>query len=140
MIVADTATALDHVKLPMRFDRDRAVTTAVLPASSATGNRCVTVIRLRHAALVESPVMIDRRLPLDGCAFTDAYGAPGPRIAEWLRSERYLYARRLAIEQPKEEAGPRKYAWDDGDVFGRSCRGGDDSACIAGAMALVSRV
>jgi hypothetical protein len=134
MIVTDTSTTIDRVKLPAIYDRDRALTTVILPASGASGDRCVTVIRLRHQGLSAPPVMMQNRLPLDGCAFTDAFGNPGPQIAAWLGRDRYLHARRLAFEEPKDEANVKRYAWDDGDVGERACRAGDDHACVAGLL------
>ena len=139
LVLTDTFTAIDHVKLPANYDRDRSVTTAVLPATSATGGRCVTVIRLRHRALDQPPALQEDRLPLDGCAFTDAFGTPGANVAEWLRKERYLYARRLAFERPKAELNIKRWPSDEGDIPGRACRGGDDRSCLAEAMLRESR-
>lgn len=134
LVITDTATAIGRVPLPQQFDRDRAVTTAVIPASSATAGRCVTVIRLRHRGLTGPPAISDDRLPLDGCAFTDAFGKPGPKIAEWLADQRYLFARRLSFAPSIDEKKFMRYAWDEGDVAVRACRGGDDSSCVAQAM------
>ncbi len=140
MVVTDTATKLDGVTLPSLYDRDRSMNTVVLPATPANGNHCVTVIRLRHRALAvpQSPLSTDR-LPLDGCAFTDAFGAPGPKIAEWLRAARYSYARRLSLEEPKP-ADKRFYArYDLGDITSMQCRGGDDAACVEAAQGTGAR-
>ena len=140
MVVTDTATKLDGVTLPSLYDRDRTMNTVVLPATPANGNHCVTVIRLLHRALaVPQSLLSTDRLPLDGCAFTDAFGAPGPKIAEWLRVERYSYARRLSLEEPKP-ADKRFYApYDLGDITSMQCRGGDDAACVEAAQGTGAR-
>jgi hypothetical protein len=130
LVITDTATTLRGAKLPQRFDRDRQVTTAVLPPSSATGGRCVTVVRLRHTALVLPPTLVTGRLPMDGCAFEDAFGAPGPWMTGWLARERFRFARRLALVQPAVERDAPRYQWDQGGIASMQCRGGSDSACI----------
>jgi hypothetical protein len=134
LVITDTATTIGNVPLPQRFDRERPVTTAVLAASAATGGRCVTIIRLRHRGLTIAPALTDDRLPLDGCAFTDAFGRPGPKIAEWVRNMRYMFARRLSFAPSTEKNKLVRYSWDEGDVPGRACRGGNDSSCVATAM------
>jgi hypothetical protein len=102
----------------------------VLPATAANGNHCVTIVRLRHRALSGEVSLPSDRLPLDGCAFTDAFGAPGPKIAEWLRAERYAYARRLSVAQPELPSKRVRYPYDQGSIQSMQCRGGDDAACI----------
>jgi hypothetical protein len=134
LVITDTATSIEGVPLDQRFDRDRAVTTAVLPASRATGDRCVTIIRLRRRVLTLPPTVADDHLPLDGCAFTDAFGTPGPKIAAWLKDQRYEFARRGAFEPLRDEKPFVRYPFDDGDLAIRSCRGGIDSLCVLEAM------
>ena len=131
MVITDTFTTIDRVKMPVNYNRDRPLTTAVFAGSGAIAGRCVTVIRLRHQGLNATSLDLRDRPPLDGCAFTDAFGTPGPKIAEWLARDRYVHARRLVFEQPKDEQNVKRYAWDDGDVAGRACRAGDDQACLA---------
>lgn len=133
LVITDTATTLGGVKLPTRFDGDRLVTTAVLPPSRETGDRCVTVIRLRHTALVTPPTLSAGRLPMDGCAFVDAFGAPGAWIAQWLANERFGFARRLALVQPAAERDVPRYLWEQGGIASMQCRGGNDSMCVAAA-------
>jgi hypothetical protein len=134
MVVSDTATMLGGVKMPSLFDRDRALITAVLPATRQNGNHCVTVIRLRHRALTQTPAELSTdRLALDGCAFTDAFGAPGPQIGDWLKATRYTFARRLSYAA-NDSLMKRRWNWfDEGDEQSRRCRGGIDSACVASA-------
>jgi hypothetical protein len=136
MVVTDTATRLDGVLLPSLYDRDRPVTSVVLPATAANGDHCVTVVRLRHQSLTGHTSLLPAdRLPLDGCAFTDAFGAPGPKIAEWLRESRYSHARRLSFEQPKADENRRFYSpYDEGGIVSMQCRGGDDAACVEAAV------
>lgn len=135
MVVSDTATTLAGVKMPPDFSGDRSLVTAVLPATTENGNHCVTVIRLRHRAFSQPPSQLnDERLALDGCAFTDAFGAPGPQIAEWLKSSRYMFARRLSYAA-NDSLIKRRWNWfDEGDDQSRRCRGGIDSACVANAV------
>ena len=133
LVITDTATRLRGVKLPQRFDRDRQVTTAVLPPTPETGGRCVTVMRLRHSALVAPPTLVSGRLPLDGCAFEDAFGAPGKWMSQWLASQKFEHARRLALVQPAVERDVQRYSWDQGGIASMQCRSGNDSMCVATA-------
>jgi hypothetical protein len=134
MVVTDTATKIGGVELIRSYYGDNRPNTVVLPATSANGNHCVTIVRLRHRALSGEVSLSPDRLPLDGCAFTDAFGAPGPKIAEWLRAARYSYARRLSLEEPKP-ADKRFYApYDLGDITSMQCRGGDDVVCVEAAQ------
>lgn len=133
LVITDTATALRGVKLPPRFDRERPVTTSILPPSRETGGRCVTVVRLRHTALAAPPTIQGGRLPMDGCAFQDAFGPPGAWIAAWLASERFEFARRLALAQPAVEHDVQQYLWDQGGIASMQCRGGNDSMCVVAA-------
>jgi hypothetical protein len=132
MVVSDTATMLGGVKLPPLFDRDRALFTSVLPATPQNGDHCVAVIRLRHHAMVRAPGELSAdRLALDGCAFTDAFGAPGPKIADWLKASRYTFARRLSYSANDSVIKRGGYWFDEGDEQSKRCRGGIDSACVA---------
>jgi hypothetical protein len=140
LVFTDTATRLDGVPLPSLWDRDSPVMTVVLPATSANGNHCVTVIRLRHGALTNLHThLTSDRLPLDGCAFTDAFGAPGPKIAGWLTTSRYSRARRLSFEEPRP-INKNAYAWSEArDFSSMKCRSGDDSACVGAALGAATR-
>lgn len=129
MVVADTATAVEGV--PLRTFRPDRPTFSILPATGANGDHCVTVIRLGHGALAGRADFSRYHLPLDGCAFTDAFGAPGPRIAEWLRSTRYQFARRLALSTGVPEKYLQYWMYDQGGINSMKCRGGADSACLA---------
>ncbi len=135
MVVSDTATRMAGVQLPQLYDRERSLTTVVLPPSPANGNHCVTVVRLRHRVFVPPADWDTHRPPLDGCAFTDAFGAPGAPIGDWLTSARYSYARRLSYAAPDTNL-KRSYHWfDEGDDQSKRCRGGIDSACVAAVRA-----
>jgi hypothetical protein len=134
MVVTDTATKIGGVELIRSYYGDNRPNTVVLPATTANGNHCVTIVRLRHRALSGEVSLAPDRLPLDGCAFTDAFGAPGPKIAEWLRSERYSYARRLSLAQPEIASKRVRWFGDQGNIQSMQCRGGDDVACIDAAQ------
>jgi hypothetical protein len=134
MVVTDTATKIGGVELIRSYYGDNQLRTVVLPATPANGNHCVTIVRLRHRALAGNISLSPDRLPLDGCAFTDAFGAPGPKIAEWLRAERYSYARRLSLAQPEIPSKRVRWAGDQGSIQSMQCRGGDDVACIDAAQ------
>ena len=135
LVRSDTGTTLGGNKLPAFYDRDRSLTTVVLPPTAANGNHCVTVVRLRHHAFTDMPAAFSTaRLPLDGCAFTDAFGAPGPQIANWLQRSHFTFARRLSYS-PSDTALKKAWAWyDNGDDQSKRCRGGIDSACVASAV------
>jgi hypothetical protein len=135
LVVSDTTTTIAGTKLPTFFDRDRPLTTAVLPPTPENANHCVTVIRLRHYVFAQPPSQWSTdRLLLDGCAFTDAFGAPGPQISAFLQNSRYKFARRLSYA-PGDTARRQPWYWyDNGDDQSRRCRGGIDSACVAMAM------
>ena len=78
---------------------------------------------------------MERRGLLDGCAFYDAFGTPGPQIAAWLTSERFEFARSLSFAPPDSAAtaaerwGYDNYFWTD-ERYAR-CGGGDLESCSA---------
>lgn len=134
LVFTDTAASVDGTRLPWGFNSGLSVATKVLPVNAATGDRCVAVVRLGRLALApESTIPADRQL-LDGCAFYDAFGTPGPRIATWLQAEHAAFARALSFA-PIDTVPPGPQGWSDYDYFlgdqaGR-CAGGDQTACIS---------
>lgn len=134
LVFMDTTTTLDGAPMPWAFYGNLTLTTQVLPASKATGDRCVTVVRLGPKALTGGPSAIPADgLLLDGCAFYDAFGAPGPAISEWLFRERFAFARTLSFapaDTMLNRVPPyaRNMFFIDDEPRAR-CAGGDLAAC-----------
>ncbi len=133
LVVTDTATTIDGVHVPA-YTNDR-TSTVVLPPSPENAYHCVAIVRFRHRALSMQGTLTKRPL-LDGCAFMDAFGAPGPKIAESLRVSRYARARRLSVTPGDSSAKTRVWLGDQGGVVEMKCRGGDDGACVDFASAI----
>jgi hypothetical protein len=133
LVLTDTATAIDGVRLPWGYNSGLVASTTVLPPSHATGDRCVTVVRIGHLALLGGgPIPADRSL-LDGCAFYDAFGTPGPQVGAWVDSEKVGFARTLSFAPPDSASanlnrwGYLDYVSSEAD-FAR-CASNDLSAC-----------
>jgi hypothetical protein len=130
LVFTDTATTIGGVPMSWGTYAGNTVMTQLIPPSKSTGDRCVTVIKLgRHAAHGEA--FPDGRL-LDGCAFYDAFGAPGPAIAAWLAQENFRVARSLSFAPPdmvRNLVRPTDYEaiFDNASLV--RCAGGDLAAC-----------
>jgi hypothetical protein len=134
LVFMDTATTLGGAPMPWAFLGNLTLTTQVLPANRATGDRCVTVVRLGPKALTGDPSAIPADgLLLDGCAFYDAFGAPGPAISAWLYRERFAFARTLSFASADTTLSQiplyaRNLFYIDDEARAR-CAGGDLAAC-----------
>ncbi|MFI5232461.1 MAG: hypothetical protein ACHQSE_08105 [Gemmatimonadales bacterium] len=135
LVFTDTATSIDGVHLPWGYNRGLIVSTKVLPPTPATGDRCVTVIRVGHVALHTAGAIPPDRALLDGCAFYDAFGQPGPHIAAWMDSTHAGFARALSFAPPDSTSITlSRWGYDDffyGDERFARCAASDLAACSA---------
>ena len=135
LVLTDTATTIDRIRLPWGFNSGLIVSTKVLPPTRTTGDRCVAVIRVGRLALTGGGTIPADRSLLDGCAFYDAFGKPGPQVAAWLDSTNLSFARSLSFAPPDSitlnlsKWGYENYIY--GDVRFTRCAAGDFSACTA---------
>jgi hypothetical protein len=135
LVFTDTAATVGGMHLPWGYNSGLIASTKVLPASRETGGRCITIIRLGHLVLNGGGAVGPDQGLLDGCAFYDAFGTPGPRIAEWLERGRFSFARSLSFETPDsatakaEQWGADNYLWSDEKLS--RCGGNDLAGCSA---------
>lgn len=133
LVFTDTATSVDGVRLPWGYNSGLIVSTKVLPPTPATGDRCVTVIRIGHLALHTAGMLAPDRALLDGCAFYDAFGQPGPHIAAWMDSTHAGFARALSFAPPDSMSLKlSRWGYDDffyGDERFARCAASDLAAC-----------
>jgi hypothetical protein len=133
-VFVDTAGSLDGVRVPWARNSGLSVSTQVLAATPATGNRCVVVVRLGPHALAAEDSIAAGSMLMDACAFYDAFGTPGPQIAMWLDKTAFTFSRRLSFAPP--DSG-EPHAIDYSEIaFLRSedgnrerCAGGDIASC-----------
>ncbi len=78
LVETDTATALGGVSTPWGFNGALTVSTQILPLG-AVGDRCVIVVRLGRGALIDPLSIRGDRSLMEGSAFYDAFGTPGPQ-------------------------------------------------------------
>jgi hypothetical protein len=135
LVFTDTATTVDGNRLPWGYNSGLIASTTMLLPTRETGDRCVTVIRIGHFALISGGTIPPDRALLDGCAFYDAFGKPGPQIAAWLDSSKVGYARTLSFAQPDSATlHPRRWGYEESfysdDGFAR-CAANDLPACSA---------
>ncbi|HLA89765.1 MAG TPA: hypothetical protein VJL28_04960 [Gemmatimonadaceae bacterium] len=139
IVRSDTATTLDGRPLPRRWSWNQ-LTLRVVPPSAATGGRCVAVLSLGATRLRGGEVQKTIFRPLlDGCAFHDAFGTPGPEIAAWLTAVRFSTARTYApaASDSLRRAFRRMYSYgyrdpyaNRGDPASIRCRDGEDAPCL----------
>jgi hypothetical protein len=133
LVFTDTVTALDGNRLPWGYNSGLIASTTVLLPTRETGDRCVTVIRIGHLALIGGGTIPPDRGLLDGCAFYDAFGKPGPQIAAWMDSSKAGYARTLSFSPPDSATSKRtRWGYEDyyfGDEAFARCAANDLSAC-----------
>jgi hypothetical protein len=116
LVFTDTATTVDGVHLPWGYDGGLIVSTKVLQATRETGNRCVTVIGLGHLVLDGGGTIPADRALLDGCAFYDAFGQPGPQVAAWVDSSHAEFGRSLTLA-PSDTTSMKLTRWGYDDYF-----------------------
>jgi hypothetical protein len=135
LVFTDTTTAVDGVRLPWGYNSGLIASTKVLPPTRATGGRCVTVIRIGHLALLGGGSIPADRALLDGCAFYDAFGNPGPQVGAWEDTSKFAFARGLSFA-PRDSTSIklRRWGYDDyyyGDERFARCAANDLAACAA---------
>lgn len=133
LVFTDTATSVDGIRLPWGYNSGLIASTKILPPTPATGDRCVTVIRIGHLALHTPGTIAPDRALLDGCAFYDAFGQPGPHIAAWMDSTNAGFARALSLAPPDSTSITLgRWGYDDyfyGDERFARCAASDLAAC-----------
>lgn len=135
LVFTDTATAVDGIHLPWGFNSGLIASTTVLLPTRETGDRCVTVIRVGHLALLGGGAIPPDRGLLDGCAFYDAFGKPGPQVAAWMDSTKVSFARTLSFAPPDSmTVRLRRWGYEDSfysDSHLARCAANDVGACSA---------
>jgi hypothetical protein len=131
LVFTDTATSIDRVPMPWGYNSALTLSTKVLPPIKEIGDRCVTVIRVGRAALIAPDTISADRQLLDACAFTDAFGTPGPQIQAWLLAGHMGFARSLSLVIHDSAATPGWASYDflySNDAYSR-CAGDDLPSC-----------
>jgi hypothetical protein len=124
-----------------RVDGDRVIT-RFIPPSAATGDRCVVVVRLAGTSMDRGPMFRRARPLMDACAFYDAFGAPGGRVAALLDRGLYAAAR---VYAPSIDDVSQVDAHAIGDALrsdertsGAACLGGSAGDCEALVLSTLS--
>lgn len=135
LVFTDTATRVDGARLPWGYNAGLNVSTTILRPTRETGGRCVAVIRIGHLVLSGASAMPSDHPLLDGCAYYDAFGAPGPQIEAWMDSTNGGFARVLSFA-PLDSAAIQAMHWRFFDFWYSSatftrCAGNDLASCAA---------
>ena len=135
LVFTDTAATFAGVRLPWGFNGPLIASTTMLRATPGSDGRCVAVVRIgRRVLRGEDSIPSDRHL-LDGCAFYDAFGSPGPQIRAWMDSSSAGFGRNLSFAPP-DSATIKQSRWGFYDFwysdwrFAR-CAGNDLTQCSA---------
>ena len=135
LVFTDTATSFGGMRLPWGYNSGLVASTTVLLPTNETGDRCVTVIRIGHLALLGGGTIPTDRALLDACAFYDAFGVPGAQIGAWMDSTSIGYARALSFAPPDSDTAKlRRWGYEDffySDGRYSRCAASDLRACSA---------
>ena len=124
LVVVDSSSLEDD-----SFNR-RHFSTQLFPPSPETAGYCVTSIRIGARALTGGQRLPASAKLLDGCAFYDAFGAPGPEISKWLERQWYSNARYLSLTPPDSVRTRPAWPYEYSGAFTPRCGGGDQNACL----------
>ena len=121
---------VDSLKSPTDSFNRRHFSTQLFPPSPETSGYCVTAIRIGAHAPTNGAALPPSAKLLDGCAFYDAFGVPGPEISKWLERQWYSHARYLSLAPP--DSAPPRPAWpyEYSGAYTSRCGGGEQNACL----------